>query len=356
MTEPTREARRLFLDFECLRSIPEGINEVHVWYDAILQVERVGKLIDISGLEQDGSLPEPATLQAIDHPNIVPVVTAARRTDYAPPLNVVELITPYYPRGSITDALLRGEGFNLSQALAIAQASLQGLSELHDVVGVLHRDVKSGNILLTEDSSKARVADLGLAAKLDPGGHAVTANNPTLYSPPEFMGGALTTASDIYSFGLVLHELIAGPFDYASYTRSSVIERLSAGSGGVPDEALKLPLFVPKALRQVLKKATSKGSAKRYQTAREMSSALARVVVADWEQVDDLEWVAPYRHHSRRSVSVRIHPRRDGSYTVTARTHTVLRSRSLDSVRVTSIDSPETVRLFDRATEAAVTR
>lgn len=198
MTEDRLEVQRLFLEFECIQSLPEGLNEVHVWWDPILQTKRVGKTIDISGMEADGSLPEPATLQAISHNNVVPVVAAALRPEYRPPLKVVELVTPYYPRGSITDAFLRGETFAISNAVATVQRALLGLAELHEVVGILHRDVKSGNILLSGDSHVAKLADLGLAARPDASGTTSIANNPTLYSPPEFRSGQLTVASDLF--------------------------------------------------------------------------------------------------------------------------------------------------------------
>jgi eukaryotic-like serine/threonine-protein kinase len=352
VSDQRQNLRRLYLEFECLRSIPEGINEVHVWFDPILGAERVGKLIDISGLEHDGSLPEPATLETIRHPNVVPVIAAARRVDYRPPLNVVELITPYYPRGSITDALLDGIRFTLSEARAIAQAALRGIAELHDVLNILHRDIKSGNILLVEDSAKAKVADLGLAAKMREDGTTSTAKNPTIYSPPELIGGRLTVESDIYSMGLVLRELVAGPFRYAEHTRASVIQRLERGLCAVPDDDGMLPPFVPTQMRRIVKKATARDPARRYKNAREMNSALARVRLIDWQEVAALHWEAPFGKHGRKmSVSAQKH--RDGTYTVTARKFAAVRSRSVGAIRVRSLGSPEVVRLFDKATDEA---
>ena len=144
--------------------------------------ERVGKRIDLSNL--DDVLPEPSTLQMIDHRNVVPVVAAAYVDGFPAAFRVVELITPYFPRGSVTDALLRGEKFLPSQAVAIVQAALRGQSELHEVYGIAHRDIKSGNILLADDDSVANVADLGLAGQFDEHGMVPALNNPTLYSPP----------------------------------------------------------------------------------------------------------------------------------------------------------------------------
>lgn len=129
------QGHRLTFDFECLRSIPEGINEVRVWRSELLGCDLVGKRMDISFLEDD-VLPEARTLMSIDHRNVVPIRTAAIVSGYPSPMRVIEIITPYYPRGSITDALLRGEHFRCREAVAIVQATLRGLAELHEVHGI----------------------------------------------------------------------------------------------------------------------------------------------------------------------------------------------------------------------------
>src|SRR6185295_16895520 len=102
--------------------------------------------------------------------NVVPVLAAPFVDGYHPNLKVIEIITPFYPRGSITDALLRGARFSPTEAVQIAQAALRGLGCLHEVHGILHRDIKSGNILLANDDSIAKVADLGLAGRLSTDG------------------------------------------------------------------------------------------------------------------------------------------------------------------------------------------
>lgn len=351
--------RKLELEFECLKSIPEGMSEVHLYWDPYLRVERVGKAFDISGLEADDSLPEPATLQAINHSNVVRVITAARLPDYPPPMEVVELITPYYPRGSITDALLRGERFAPTEAIRIAKSSLLGLAELHDVYRILHRDVKGGNVLLTDDHHAAVVADLGLASKLDENGLAITANNPTPYSPPEFFSGTLSVASDIYSMGLVLRELIAGHYPYSDYPRHLIISRLENGLTAIPLNDVTYPPYVPSTLRRVIAKACDSNPGRRYTSARAMIEALAKVVVLDWKQMGDSRWEAPFLHHPRSLVSVECKKKRDKTYRATVRTRkrgwTTWRRLGAESV-IPDLSSGALVGIFDKATAAASTR
>lgn len=355
--ERRERERVLVLPFECLKTFPAGINEVRLWWDKYLKVERVGKRIDLSGLERDGSLPEPATLQSIDHPNVVRVLAVARIPSYAPPLDVVELVTPYFKRGSITDALLRDERFKLTDAVAIGQKMLLGLSELHDVKRILHRDVKSGNVLLTEDSSLAKVADLGIAARLDPSGRAPIAQNPTLYAPPEFRTGELTVASDLYGAGLVITELIAGPFPYANYSIASNIDRLGRGLPAVQATHVELPMYAHRTLRRVITKSIDHDPSRRYPDARAFASALAKAPVIDWEQVDEGRWEAPFRHHPDRRVRVTATRTRDGSYEFAARTRSRLTWRKAGvAARVPTLTSPEARRIFDNATELASKR
>jgi serine/threonine protein kinase len=283
--------KRLVLAYESIGSLPEGANEVRLYHDPLLDVDRVGKRFDRSMVDAT-VLPEASTLQAIDHPNVVKVIHAARVEGYIDPLmDVIEIITPYYPRGSITDALLRNETFSGPHALAIMQAAARGLRELHVTHRVLHRDVKSGNILLDEPPIHAVVADIGVAGRMDTGGLTPAVDNPTLYSPPELFSGPLTVGADLYSLALVLRELLGGRFEYEAVTRNAVIARLREGKRALADEVLELPAWTPLRLRRIYVKATALDPMKRYQSARDMAADLAKVKLANWATVADNEWV-----------------------------------------------------------------
>lgn len=283
--------KRLVLPFESIQSLPGGVNEVRLYYDDLLDVQRVAKRFDRSMLDAT-VLPEASTLQAIDHYNVVKVSLAARVDGYDATMDVIEIHTPFYPRGSITDALLRGETFAGPDALTIMQSALRGLRELHMTHRVLHRDIKSGNILLDDAPTYALVADIGVAGRMDEKGAAPAVNNPTPYSPPEFFTNILNATADLYSMGLVMRELLGGRFAYEAITREEVIERLRQGQRALLDEVLELPIWVPARLRRVYQKAIARDPAKRYQSAREMSGELAKVALATWTQTAEGEWRA----------------------------------------------------------------
>lgn len=278
------DIRTLRLAYDSIASLPGGSNEVRVYHDDLLDCDRVGKRFDV-GMVEATVLPEASTLQAIRHPNVIEVVSAARVDGYSDPLmNVIEVITPYLPRGSITDALLRGETFCGPNALAIVRSALLGLRELHVTHRILHRDIKSGNILLTDPPIHALVADLGVAGRMDDAGGAPAVRNPTLYSPPEFSAGRLSVASDLYSLALVLNELIGGRFPYEAYTRDEVVTRLADGRNPLRDEDFALPIWAPSRLRRIYSKATHVNPMRRFRSAQEMEDALARLKMPCWRE------------------------------------------------------------------------
>jgi len=348
--------RPLALDFECLRSIPEGINEVRVWWSDLLGREQVGKRVDISAMDTD-TLPEAATLVSIDHRNVVPINTAALVGGFPSPMRVVEIVTPYYPRGSVTDALLRNDEFVCSEAVAITQAALRGLSHLHEVHGILHRDVKSGNVLLTDDGSVARLADLGLAGRMDEHGQVPNALNPTLYTPPEwFADGLLRRQSDLYPVGLMLRELVAGAFPYEQYTTLFIAERLALQQSPLRGNDMTLPIWTPRDLRRVIRKAEARDWRQRFKTAAGMDAALARVEVADWCEVAEQRWEAPRRRHPGQLIGIEARALRNGRIRLSLLQYRTTWRRVGQDTDVETLDSVEGRAVFDRATSIATAR
>lgn len=353
---PSERDRILRLDFACLRTLASGFRDVRVWRDDNLGCERVGKRVDLSGL--DDVLPEPATLQSIDHNNVVPILAAPVVGGYPAPMRVVEIVTPYYPLGSLTDAFLRGERFTPTYAIRIAQAALRGLGHLHEVKEIAHRDIKSGNILLTGDKHMAMVADLGCAGELRPNGTVPALGNPTLYSPPELIGtGVLTRSGDLYPMGLVLLELLRGGFDYDAYTTLGIAERLMRGYSPLSSTDRSVPIWVSRSLRRVLNKALQPHPTNRYQTASSMDHELSRVTMVDWSETDEMVWEAPFLHYPERRVRIDA-SRRGAELRLTARINrgSGWRRYGVQDLDVEVLDSTVARAFFDHATDTAAVR
>jgi serine/threonine-protein kinase len=121
------------------------------------------------------------------------------------------LVLPFYPRGSLA-RLLREEGkLGLDQSVRLAAELGRGLDALHKH-GILHRDVKPSNVLLSGDGTAA-LADFGLARASD--STQITHDGQLVGTPhylaPELIEGAeATRASDVYALGCLLYECVAG--------------------------------------------------------------------------------------------------------------------------------------------------
>ncbi|MFD6249829.1 protein kinase domain-containing protein, partial [Streptomyces roseolus] len=284
------------------------------------------------------------------------VRSVATIPSYRPPMQVVEVFMPYYELGSITDALLRGERFTAAQSLRIIRAALQGLAEMHERYGILHRDVKSPNLFLTGDASTVKIGDLGLAGAMDSMGKAPCVNAPHLYAPPELLiGDGLTRSSDLYSLGVVLLELLRGRFDYDAYTTTDVVDALLAGRPPLRPDDSALPAWVCKSLRKLVQKATDPDPARRFQTAREMSDQIAKIRIADWQQVDGQTWEAPFLRNPKSRVRITAAPSRAGGITLsTQRRKTTSWRRIGQDVTAPSLDHRDARAVFESANSLAV--
>src|SRR5579883_3057057 len=183
------EVRALTLPFGSMRTAYAGASEVRHYRNLLTGNDRVGKRIDVLGLEDTVAFQEGALLEVISHDNLVPVLDVAEVEGYSAPMHVIELVMPWYPRGSVCDALIAGHRFSVGEACAHATAALHGLAELHERHNLLHRDVKSPNVLLADDHTLAKLGDLGCATTMEPDGTAEPLETVQLYTAPESLSG-----------------------------------------------------------------------------------------------------------------------------------------------------------------------
>jgi serine/threonine protein kinase len=280
--------RTLTLPYESVRTLYEGDHEVRLYRNELTGLLQVGKRIDLLGLEESVALThEGRLLQEIKHRHVTPIIDVALVSGFPQPMNVVELIMPFYEEGSLYDSFLAHKRYGIADAVRLTGEVLLGLNELHEVHGVLHRDVKTPNVFLGGDGH-ALLGDLGVAVSMRSGGTAEALRNARLYATPEALTvGRATRQSDIFQCGIVLHELASGPLSYehADFAIDAIAERLSKGERPIPDNHLAHHPCVPKGLRAVIKKATAVDPSRRYGSATAMHAALSRLRYVSWEVV-----------------------------------------------------------------------
>src|SRR5437867_825295 len=214
-------------------------------------------------------LRETELASSLDHPHIVPTLASGEEggTLYLAMAHV---------EGSDLRELLRREGrLEPERALDLLEQVAGGLDAAH-AAGLVHRDVKPGNILVTEgpDGEQAYVCDFGLARHVS-SVRSLTGERGFVgtidYVPPEQIeGGAIDGRADVYSLGCVLYECLAGerPFE-----RESELSVVFAHLNEPPPRLSDLRPELPQAFDGVFATALAKSRADRYATCGELVAA-----------------------------------------------------------------------------------
>lgn len=288
----------LTLPYGVLKTIHNGSSEVRLYRDLVTGQFRVGKRLSLLG--RDGHLiHEAAFLAEVSHPNVAEMYVVAEPSGHDSLLEMVELMMPYYEKGSVLDALARGERFGLSQGRTLMMKALRGLAHVHDHHHVLHRDVKPGNLFLTSDSRVVKVGDFGEAMRMDSAGKCDPLISPQFWTSPDtFAGGRYSVDSDVFSMAMTLHEVWNGPFPYEEYEVADLTARLAQGRLAVLPRHLRFAPHVPEVLRRVVRKACRLDPSDRFQTADAMREALRRASFIDWGwptgDEDSVTWAGQY--------------------------------------------------------------
>lgn len=319
-TEAVRtEIRKLTLPFDSVRTIYEGGSEVRLYRNEITGQLQVGKRIDLLGSDKSIAAMEATLLTKIRHDNIAPVTEVAIPEGYPRPLKVIEMVMPYYKRGSIFDAMLNGERFSLADGRRLAIEALRGASEINECHNILHRDHKTPNVFI-DDKGHARIGDLGMAIEMEVDGTAEAYPNVQLYSAPEtFVTRRASRRSEVYQLGLVAFELMNGPLPYEENPRDEVMKRLEKGRRGPRRQDLDFKPWVPKRMRTVIAKATKQNPDERYANAMQLIDALRAVKMIDWsktiDEADHLVWEgASVQRPDRRYRVEAVQRRRGGGW------------------------------------------
>jgi hypothetical protein len=169
------------------------------------------------------------------------------------------------------------EPLALERKLDIVIEVLQGLSYAHER-GVIHRDIKPSNVRVASDGS-VKIMDFGIARlqSADATGSGAIIGTPTYMAPEQITNGPITPATDIFAVGCLLYELLAYRKPFEGETVHGVLYQVLTTD---PKPLRTMALSVPAALERVVAKALNKVPEERYETARQMQSALFSIRAA----------------------------------------------------------------------------
>lgn len=272
--------------YSFLHTLDEGNTGVCVLAQhGIFNCRVVQKLTSMLGMKDAAAASEPEILKRIRHPHIVEVWEAQWEPDPQwESLDMITFTTPYYEGGSIYTALSAGHRFGVGDTMRVAAHLLGALDHMHGGYGLLHRDVKPANVMLSADRRDAFLGDLGSAAYIQTatGGADAHAGSPLYLAPEARRSGVVTVKSDIYSLGLTLVEMLSGRFPYETLDRTAIDDRLAAGKRSLPDLYLAPAPWVPKKFATFLRSLTNVDPVKRPASAADALCKLNSLRVVDW--------------------------------------------------------------------------
>ena len=205
----------------------------------------------------------------LSHPNIVTV------HDFGFDQDQLYIVMEHIP-GKDLKTILRQRGrYTIEEAIPLIVQACAGIGYAHRA-GLVHCDVKPHNIIVTPDG-RLKVTDFGIARALStimPDERAdVVWGSPQYFSPEQATGEAPSPASDVYSLGIVLYEMITGALPFTA-PDSQELARLHLEQSPIPPREY-IP-DIPTALEEIILKVLSKEPAARYRTADQLGRVLLR--------------------------------------------------------------------------------
>jgi hypothetical protein len=252
-----------------------GMGEVYRAQDARLGRDVAIKVLPAAFANDPDALArferEMKTLAGISHPNILAIFDVGR--DGSSAYAVTELLEGE----TLAEMVSRGP-LPIRKAVEYGTQIARALAAAHDR-GIVHRDLKPANVVVTSDGH-VKVLDFGLARSMTavPDGATASTTSPGLVmgtigymAPEQARGHVVDHRADIFAFGCVMYELIAGR---RAFDRASIADTLSAILKEDPSPLSAGTLAVPPALERVIQRCLEKDPGERFQSARDLAFAL----------------------------------------------------------------------------------
>ncbi len=226
----------------------------------------------------------------LQHPNIVPIYDAGeeegRRYVVTEHIHAARTLGQYCRAGSLLP---------VDQVVSLMYKCAKALHYAHSR-GVIHRDVKPSNILLTQDGD-VRIVDFGIALVADSDVSRLegVAGSPAYMSPEQVQGQELDARSDLYSLGAVMYEMLCGQRPFRAGALGKLLRQVVQQA---PEPLRELRPEIPEELAQVVNRALEKDPNDRYRTGNEFAAELTRMhqrLRTTQGEIDDEERFAELR-------------------------------------------------------------
>ena len=255
--------------YKIVKYLGGGMSSVYLATDIILNREVVVKMIKADPLDKEKSVRRfqrevESTIQ-LSHPNIVSVLDVDETDEYH------ILVTEVVHGVNLKEHILKNSPLDIDEVIRIAMMTLRGIEHAHDR-GIIHRDIKPQNILL-DTNGRVKITDFGIAKALSE--TRMTETNQVIgsvqyISPEQAKGQNTDERTDIYSFGVMLFELLTGRLPYEAETAVSVaLKHISEPFPNISEYR-----DIPVGLKNIIMKCTEKEQVNRYRHADDVLSAL----------------------------------------------------------------------------------
>jgi serine/threonine-protein kinase len=240
-----------------------GFGTVYLAEDTWIDKKVALKVPHKQNLDFSSMLKEPRLLASMSHPNIVTVLTAEKQDD------VFFIVMEYVPGVTLEHIIVEEGVLDLGRALDFSCQICNAVDHAHRA-GILHRDLRPGNMLVSE-SGMLKVSDFGTSRFLEIAAHGTTVVGSPPYMAPEQFEGRAVFASDIYSVGVTMYQMLTGSMPYDTPAPAD-IARLARG------ELLSAPRVknprIPKAINDIVLRAMAPDPTHRFQRASELLEEL----------------------------------------------------------------------------------
>src|SRR6478609_11693840 len=236
-----------------------GFGTVYLAEDTWIDKKVALKVPHKQGVDFGELLREPRLLASLNHPNIVTIVTAEKQD------NVFFIVMEYVSGENLESIIAREGPLDVPRALDYACQICNAIDYAHRQ-GVLHRDLRPSNVLVS-DSGLVKVADFGTSRFLEIAAHGTTVIGSPPYMAPEQFHGKAVFASDLYSLGVTMYQMLTGTLPYDTPAPAD-LDKLMSGELVSPPR-LRNP-SIPKAISDIVMKALAPETTARYQRATDL--------------------------------------------------------------------------------------